>query len=181
MRGASSLLHLLPAAALAAACSDLGVAPAADDSTDGPAADAAPAAADLYAEWAGCMSLEVWEASRMGAWASKPSSLGTICSDCHADGLAFFYANPSSSQMLDTNRYRRFVTGFFSLTYDEETGRSDIAPAWSKLYAKGEGQNNHPLYAVGPGERYFEYLQVFARATRDAREVGACGEPPVEP
>ncbi len=162
----------------AAACSDLGIAPAADRSPDQPAADAAPPA-DLLAEWSGCMSLERWEAARMGAWASKPSSLGTICSDCHADGLAFFYLNPSSQQMFDSNRRQRFVTGFFTLSADEETGQLDIAPAWAKLAAKGEGQNNHPLYAVGPGERYFEYLEAFARATREARTAGDC-DPPSE-
>ncbi|HEU5059928.1 MAG TPA: hypothetical protein VFU21_25530 [Kofleriaceae bacterium] len=176
MRRSISLSHLLLSAALAAGCSDLGVAPRADDSPDLPATDAAPPV-DLLAEWAGCMTLEQWEGSRMGAWANKPSSLGTICSDCHADGLAFFYANPASAQMFETNRYRRFVTGFFTVTTDEETGLPDIAPAWSKLVAKGEGQNNHPLYAVGPGERYFEYLEVFARATRDARTAGLCGPP----
>jgi len=156
-------------------CSDLGVAPAASvDAT--PDADAAPPV-DLLAQWAGCMSRAGWEAARMGAWASKPSSLGTICSDCHADGLAFFNANPSSDAMLETNRTARFVTGFFTLTTDEETGEPDIAPAWSKLSAKGEGQNNHPLFAVGPGERYFQSLEAFARATREARDAGTCDPP----
>lgn len=163
----------------ASACGDLGVVPAAEQETDRePAADAAPPV-DLLAEWAGCMSLERWEAATMGAWASKPSSLGTICSDCHADGLAFFYVNPVSAHTLETNRYRRFVTGFFTVTTDEETGQPDVAPAWAKLSAKGEGENNHPLYAVGPGERYFEYLEAFARATREARAAGDC-DPPSE-
>jgi hypothetical protein len=156
-------------------CSDLGVAPAASvDAT--PDADAAPPV-DLIAQWAGCMSLERWESARMGAWASKPSSLGTICSDCHGDGLAFFNANGSSAQMFASNRTRRFVTGFFMLTTDEETGAPDIAPAWAKLSAKGEGQNNHPLFAVGPGERYFQSLEDFARATREARDLGDCDPP----
>lgn len=178
MRRAISLLPLTVLAALAAACSDLGVAPAASDPPDEAAADAAPPV-DRLAEWAGCMSLERWEASRMGAWASKPSSLGTICADCHGDGLAFFHTGPSSPQMFETNRTRRFVTGFFTLASDEEGGQPDIAPAWSKLIGKGEGQNNHPLYAVGPGERYFEYLEAFARATREARAAGLC-DPPSE-
>lgn len=170
--------HHLPALLLlAAACADLGVAPRADRTEDPPTADAAPPV-DRLAEWAGCMSLERWNAATMGAWASKPSSLGTICSDCHADGLAFFYLNPLSQQTLDYNRYQRFVTGFFTLTSDEETGLTDVGPAWAKLTAKGEGGNNHPLYAVGPGERYFEYLEAFARATREARDAGACDPPP---
>jgi hypothetical protein len=157
-------------------CSDLGVAPAATVDAM-PDADAAPPV-DLLAQWAGCMSLARWEAARMGAWASKPSSLGTICSDCHGDGLAFFNASPSSDQMFATNRTQRFVTGFFMLTTDEESGAPDIAPAWAKLSAKGEGQNNHPLFAVGPGERYFQYLESFARATREARDLGDCDPPP---
>ena len=162
---------------LATACSDLGVAPRAGGGADGGTGADAAAPADLLAEWSGCMTLERWEASRMGAWASKPSSLGTICSDCHADGLAFFYASPTSQQMFTYNQYQRFVGGFFTLTIDEATGQLDIAPAWAKLAAKGEGQNNHPLYAVGPGERYFQYLEAFARATREARAVGDCGAP----
>ena len=178
MRRANSLLHLVCLALLAAACADLGVAPAAGDSPAEPDRDAAPPV-DRLAEWAGCMSLDLWQASRMGAWANKPSSLGTICSDCHADGLAYFSANPSSALMFETNRYRRFVGGFFTLATDQETGQPDVAPAWSKLIAKGEGQNNHPLYAVGPGERYFEYLEAFARATREARAAGDC-DPPSE-
>lgn len=88
------------------------------------------------------------------------------------------HANPSSDQMLATNRTERFVTGFFTLTTDEETGAPEVAPAWAKLRAKGEGQDNRPLFAVGPGERYFQYLEDFARATREAREAGACDPPP---
>ena len=162
---------------LAVGCSDLGAAPAftAPDTT--PPGDAAPPV-DLLAEWAGCMSLDRWEAAKMGAWASKPSSLGTICSDCHGDGLAFFYTSPSSPQMFEYNQYQRFVTGFFTLSTDPETGLPEVAPAWAKLRAKGEGQNNHPLFAVGPGERYFEYLEAFARSIREARTAGDCDPPP---
>jgi hypothetical protein len=172
------IVFLLIALTLMTACSDLGTAPADTAGEDAAAiTDAAPPA-DPLAVWAGCMSLERWQAATMGAWASKPSSLGTICSDCHADGLAFFSANASAEEMLATNRTRRFVTGFFTLTTDEESGMPDVAPAWAKLRAKGEGQNNHPLFAVGPGERYFQYLEAFARATREARDAGQCDPPP---
>jgi hypothetical protein len=159
----------------AAACGDLGIAPSgAPDAA--PAADAGPPV-DPLARWSGCMTMERWEAASMGAWASKPSSLGTVCSDCHEGGLAFFYANASSSEMLAYNRYQRFVGGFFTLATDPVTGAVDVAPAWAKLKSKGEGANNHPLYAVGQGETYFQYLEAFAPGTREARDAGECDPP----
>lgn len=160
--------------------------PGVDAGSATPTADAAPQpdgrapAIDPFEEWAGCMTQANWDAAKMGSWANKTSSFGTICADCHGDGLKHFYTNLDNAQMFQYNRLETFITGFFTIAPDEN-GVNAIVPAFDKIERKGNGDNNHPLFAVGQGDQYFKRLDQFAELTRQRKEAGLCDPPGYPP
>ncbi|RMH40873.1 MAG: hypothetical protein D6689_12510 [Deltaproteobacteria bacterium] len=155
---------------------DAGTAPQPDADVGGGEPDAEPVNVDPLAEWSGCMNLTNWDASGMATWADKPTEGGTVCSSCHGDGLARFFANTDDTLMFTYNRYETFITGFFTIGTRPD-GTVDIVPAYAKLDLKGGGANNHPTFAVGDADPYYQALETFYQLTLQRRQAGLCDPP----
>jgi hypothetical protein len=133
----------------------------------------------LLAEWAGCMTLENWEASNMGRWRNKGTNNGA-CSNCHNEGQFWININPNSEIMFEMNRYELFITGFFAPKMNPD-GTGEIVPAYDKLVRVGQGNTAgslHPTYNTDiENDQYFQYLTEFYELTMALKDAGQCGPP----
>jgi hypothetical protein len=128
---------------------------------------------DLLAAWAGCMTLENWNDSRMGEWAQKQTDQGSTCGGCHADGEYGFHANPTSTLMFDQQRTARGIASFFQVSAASKT--PEVVPSVDKLRSKCSGANLHPACAVD--DQYVDYLNRFHHLTRATMASGLCDPP----
>jgi hypothetical protein len=130
-------------------------------------------AADVMAEWAGCMTLENWNESRVYEWANKQTDQGSTCGGCHADGEGRFWASATRETMFAQQRTRSGITSFFQISATGAT--PEVVPAFAKLRSKCSGTGLHPGAAVD--DEYVEYLDRFYQLTRAMLRAGVC-EPP---
>lgn len=128
---------------------------------------------DLMAAWAGCMTIENWNDSKMAQWTAKQTDQGSTCGGCHADGEYGFFANPTSQTMFDQNRTAAGIASFFQVSAAGAT--PEVVPTIDKLRSKCSGANLHPACAVD--DQYVEYLQRFHNLTRATMAAGLCKEP----
>jgi mono/diheme cytochrome c family protein len=128
---------------------------------------------DVLAQWAGCMTLENWNESRMYEWANKQTDQNSTCGGCHGDGEAAFYANPTRETMFAQQRTATGITSFFQIS---AAGKEpEVVPAFAKLRSKVSGANLHPGAAVD--DEYVEYLDRFYHLTRAMLYAGVCESP----
>lgn len=128
---------------------------------------------DVLAAWAGCMTIENWNDSRMAMWAQKQTDQGAACGGCHADGEYGFFANPTPALMFAQQRTATGIGSFFQVSAAGEM--PEVAPAFAKLRSKCSGANLHPACAVD--DQYVDYLQRFYELTRAMLEAGICDPP----
>jgi cytochrome c553 len=128
---------------------------------------------DVMAQWAGCMTIENWNASKMAMWAQKQTDQNATCGGCHADGEYGFHANPTSDIMFAQQRTAVGISSFFQVSAAGDT--PSVAPAVDKLRSKCSGANLHPACAVD--DQYVDYLNRFYQLTRSMLEAGLCDEP----
>jgi cytochrome c553 len=131
------------------------------------------AAGDIMAAWAGCMTLENWNDSKMAQWAQKQTYQGAACGGCHAEGEYGFHANPTNELMFDQQRSATGIGSFFQVS--AATATPEVVPSFDKLRSKCSGANLHPGCAVD--DQYVEYLDRFHKLTRSMMESGLCKEP----
>jgi len=131
------------------------------------------ASMDLMAAWAGCMTIENWNDSKMGQWAQKQTDQGNACGGCHADGEYGFHANPTSTLMFAQQRTANGIASFFQVSAASSV--PEVVPAIDKLRSKCSGANLHPACAVD--DQYVEYLSRFHQLTRAMMESGVCDPP----
>ncbi|MEO8699885.1 MAG: hypothetical protein ABI867_07565 [Kofleriaceae bacterium] len=138
---------------------------------------------DVFAAWAGCMTIENWNDSRMGEWANKQTDQGSTCGGCHSDGEYGFHANPTSDLMFAQQRTALGVGSFFQIS--SAGVAPEVVPSSAKFRSKCAGANLHPACAVD--DEYIEYLERFYRLTRATLAAGLCKSPgypepePVDP
>ncbi len=130
-------------------------------------------AVDLMAEWAGCMTIENWNDSKMAQWAQKQTDQGAACGGCHADGEYGFHANPTPTLMFDQQRTAAGIGSFFQVS--AAGAQPEVAPSIDKLRSKCSGANLHPAAAVD--DQYVEYLQRFYELTKAMKDAGLCKPP----
>lgn len=128
---------------------------------------------DLMAAWAGCMTIENWNDSKMALWAAKQTDQGNACGGCHAAGEYGFFANPTSQTMFDQQRTATGIVSFFQVSAAGAT--PEVVPSFDKLRSKCSGANLHPACAVD--DQYVEYLRRFHELTRATMAAGLCAEP----
>lgn len=130
-------------------------------------------AVDVMAAWAGCMTLDNWNESRMYEWANKVTDQNATCGGCHADGEYAFSANPARETMFEQQRTQAGISSFFQVSV---TGaKPEVVPAFAKLRSKCSGSQLHPGAAVD--DEYVDYLDRFYHLTRAMLDAGVC-EPP---
>jgi len=125
---------------------------------------------DIMAAWAGCMTIENWNDSKMALWAQKQTDQGAACGGCHSDGEYGFHANATSDVMFDQQRSAMGIASFFQVSAANTT--PEVVPSFAKLRSKCSGANLHPGCAVD--DQYVEYLSRFHQLTRSMMESGLC-------
>jgi hypothetical protein len=135
---------------------------------------------DPLAAFSGCMTLDDWAVSGMGAWGDKQTEEDGPCLSCHADGMARFYASGDDTGMFAMNRYELYLIGFFTV-HVEPDGTQTVVPALNKLRRMGKG-NFHPRYLTDEeDDPQFASLQQFHQLTlarMDGGQCAAAGFPP---
>jgi mono/diheme cytochrome c family protein len=133
-----------------------------------------PPSVNPLAEWAGCMTFDDWVATGMGRWADKETEEDGPCMNCHADGLARFFASGESSEMFAMHRYELYIIGFFTVKVDPD-GTQTVVPALGKLRRMGSG-NFHPNYPTDEeADPQFAGLVEFHQLTMNRKASGQCG------
>jgi hypothetical protein len=136
----------------------------------------------LFAQWAGCMTLDNWNASNMGQWRNKNAD-GDQCASCHNDGQFWININPDNNTMFRMNKTELYIPGFFAARLNPD-GTGEIVPAYDKLVRMGRGDPGslHPTYNVNvQNDQYFQYLTDFYNRTKAQMEAGTCAAPGFEP
>lgn len=132
-----------------------------------------PGAVDVMAAWAGCMTLENWNESKVYEWANKQTDQNSTCGGCHADGEYGFFSNPARETMFEQLRTQQGISSLFQIS--AVTGKPEVVPAFGKLRSKCSGSGLHPGAAVD--DEYVEYLDRFYELTRAMLEAGVCESP----
>jgi hypothetical protein len=128
---------------------------------------------DLMATWAGCMTIENWNDSKMALWAAKQTDQGNTCGGCHPSGEYGFHASPTSQTMFDQQRTAAGIASFFQV--GAGAAGPEVVVSVDKLRNKCSGGNLHPGCAVD--DQYVDYLRRFHELTRATLAAGLCDEP----
>jgi len=128
---------------------------------------------DLMATWAGCMTIDNWNDSKMALWANKQTDVEATCGGCHSSGEYGFFASPTSQTMFDQQRTASGIGSFFQVGVG--SAGPEVVAAFDKLRGKCSGANLHPGCAVD--DQYVEYLRRYYELTRTTMEAGLCDAP----
>lgn len=149
-----------------------------DDGEDTPPVGTTPTTSrEALAQWAGCMSIDDWNASLVYQWADKGSERGQ-CMSCHNQGAGGFFANDDANLMFEMNRFEIYITTFFTAAPKNIANPSEgyeVRINEQKLRAKANAVG-HPAYNPDGGEQ-MQYLQSFYDLTMARLAAGNCAPP----